>query len=165
VQERRTFIRRQVDRDLIQRYHALIQRIQQLETRVGEEESREVRHKRRRIIRHLCHVNIGLPIRYCSDKDDVWTVEQLPLKGRLLDLSAEGCAVFTHQSFDIGQNINLDIEVSGGKHIRATGAIRWTKHLPEKGGFASGVQFLKVNKDDTKVLTQFLDELDRTIGL
>ncbi|MGC9052393.1 MAG: PilZ domain-containing protein [Candidatus Hydrogenedens sp.] len=165
MQERRKFIRRQADKDLLQRYQALLARMQQLETMASAEESRELRHKRRRIIRHLCHVRIGLPISFQSGRDDVWTVEQLPIKGRLLDLSAEGCAIFTHQSFDIGQNINFDIEVSGGKHIKAMGSVRWTKQLPEKGGFASGVQFQRMGEDSQKVLHYFLDELDRTIGL
>lgn len=158
-------MRRQADRDLLQHYQALQERLQQLESMASAEENRELRHKRRRTIRHLCHVKIGLPVGFRSDRDDMWTVEQLPIKGRLLDLSAEGCALFTHQSFDIGQNINLNIEVSGGRHIKATGMVRWTKQLPEKGGFASGVQFNKMGADDQKVLHYFLDELDRTIGL
>lgn len=165
MQERRKFIRRQADRDLLQRYQALLMRVEQLETMASVEESRELRHKRRRTIRHLCHVRIGLLIGFHSGRDDVWTVEQLPIKGRLLDLSAEGCALFTHQSFDIGQNISLNIEVTGGRHIKATGLVRWTKQLREKGGFASGVQFQKIGEDDLKILHNFLDELDRTIGL
>jgi len=165
VQERRKFIRRQADRDLLQRYQTLIDRVHQLESMADAEERRELRHKRRRNIRHLCHVRIGLPIGFRSDRDDMWTVEQLPIKGRLLDLSAEGCAVFTHQNFDIGQNINLNIEVSGGRHIKATGLVRWTKQLPDKGGYASGVQFQKISANDINVLNHFLDELDRTIGL
>ncbi len=165
MQERRKYIRRQADRDLLQRYQALLARVQQLESIASDEANRELRHKRRRTIRHICHVRVGLPIGFRSDKDDVWTVEQLPIKGRLLDLSAEGCAVFTHQNFEVGQTINLNIEVSGGRHIRSTGTVRWTKHLPEKGGYASGVQFQKLSDSDTKILHQFLDELDRTIGL
>jgi len=165
VEERRKFIRRQADRDLLQRYQVLLTRIQQLESMANAEENRELRHKRRRTIRHQCHVRIGIPIGFRSDRDDMWTVEQLPLKGRLLDLSAEGCAVFTHQSFDVGQNINLNIEVSNGKHIKASGIIRWTKQLPEKGGYASGVKFQKISPEDSKILYNFLDELDRTIGL
>ncbi|HOQ31279.1 MAG TPA: PilZ domain-containing protein [Candidatus Hydrogenedens sp.] len=165
MQERRKFIRRQADRDLLQRYQALYDRIQQLETMANADESRELRHKRRRTIRHLCHVRIGLPIGFQSGRDDIWTVEQLPIKGRLLDLSAEGCALFTHQTFDIGQSVNLNIEVSGGRHIKATGIVRWTKQLPEKGGYATGVQFNRMGEDDQKILHYFLDELDRTIGL
>ncbi len=165
MEERRKFIRRQADRDLLQRYQALLTRIQQLEGMANIEDNRELRHKRRRTIRHLCHVRIGLPIGFRSDKDDMWTVEQLPIKGRLLDLSAEGCAVFTHQSFDMGQNINLNIEINNGKHIRASGLVRWTKQLPEKGGYASGVKFQKISPEDSKILYNFLDELDRTIGL
>lgn len=165
MEERRKFIRRQSDRDLIQRFQALALRLQQLESMANEEENRELRHKRRRTIRHLCHVRIGMPISFRSDRDDIWTTEQLPIKGRLLDLSVEGCAIFTPQSFDIGQTINLNIEVSAGKHIRAVGSIRWTKHLLDKGGYASGIQFQKISAEDSKILSQFLNELDRTIGL
>ncbi|HOV33219.1 MAG TPA: PilZ domain-containing protein [Candidatus Hydrogenedens sp.] len=165
MEERRKIIRRQSDKDLIQRFQALALRIQQLESMTNEEENRELRHKRRRTIRHLCHVQIGMPISFRSDRDDVWTTEQLPIKGRLLDLSAEGCAIFTPQSLDIGQTINMNIEMSAGKHIRAVGSIRWTKHLPEKGGYASGIQFQKISAEDLKVLNHFLNELDRTIGL
>jgi len=165
VEERRKYIRRQADRDLLQRYNALIQRVQQLEAMLKGEENHELRHRKRRIIRHTCHVKIGMPIGFMSDRDDVWHVDQLNIKGRLLDLSNDGCAVFTHQQFNIDQQLNLIIEVSGGRTIRAVGTVRWTKHIPEKGGYASGIKFLKINRNDIDVLNSYLDELDRTIGL
>ncbi len=165
MEERRKYIRRQADRDLLQRYNALIQRVQQLEAMLKGEENHELRHRKRRIIRHTCHVKIGMPIGFMSDRDDVWHVDQLNIKGRLLDLSNDGCAVFTHQQFNIDQQLNLIIEVSGGRTIRAVGTVRWTKHIPEKGGYASGIKFLKINRNDIDVLNSYLDELDRTIGL
>ncbi len=165
MEERRKYIRRQADRDLIQRYNALMQRVQELESMLKGEENHELRHKRRRIIRHTCHVNIGMPVGYASGRDDMWHVDQLNFKGRLLDLSNDGCALFTHQQFNIGQQLNLGIEVSNGRKIRAIGTVRWTKHIPEKGGFASGVKFLKINGSDVDILNSFLDELDRTVGL
>lgn len=165
VQERRKYVRRQADRDLIQRYNALLARVQQLEAMLKGEENHELRHKKRRIIRHTCHVRIGMPIGYMSDKDDTWHLDNLNVKGKLLDLSNDGCAVFTHQQFNIDQQLHLIIEVSGNRIIRTVGTVRWTKHIPEKGGYASGIKFIKINREDIDTLNTFLDELDRTIGL
>ncbi|MCX8064277.1 MAG: PilZ domain-containing protein [Candidatus Hydrogenedentes bacterium] len=165
MEERRKLIRRQADRELIQRYNALLQRVQQLEAMLKGEENHELRHKKRRIIRHVCHIRIGMPVGYMSDRDDTWHIDHLNIKGKLLDLSSDGCAIFTHQQFNIDQQLNVIIEVSGGRLIRTVGSVRWTKHIPEKGGYASGVKFIKVNKDDINTLNCFLDELDRTVGL
>jgi len=158
VQERRKMVRRQTDREMIKRFQAM--------GAEGESpESRELRHLRRRAIRHHCQVHIAIKVSHASASDDVWTVDEFKVKGRILDLSAEGCSLFTLQQLDIGQELNLIIELQNGKRIRACGVIRWTKRVTDRNGFASGVQFTHIQPGDQRLVLAFLEELDRTIGL
>lgn len=158
TQERRSILRRQSDRELLARYQALL-------AANDPEQSRELRHRRRRAIRHHCHVHIALKIQHSSGMSDLWTVEECKIKGRILDLSTDGSSLFTAHSMDIGQELNLIVELQNGKRFQASGVVRWTKRVAEREGFASGVQFTQIKETDQRLIQLFLDELDRTIGL
>jgi c-di-GMP-binding flagellar brake protein YcgR len=155
--ERRKAARRQADRDMI---HQL-----QETRRKKEDASQEVRHLRRRAVRHNCKVNIGLKAVYASGGGDTWNAEEFPLSGRILDLSPEGCSIFSRDQMDIGQTPSLVIEIRKGGTIRAEGVIRWSKHVREHNGFASGVQFSNITTRDQQRITTFLHDLDENIGL
>ena len=62
---------------------------------------------RRRAIRHHCKVRMTLKIRRKNAHMDTWTVEELPLQGRILDLSEEGCSVFSRDPIEMGQELGL----------------------------------------------------------
>lgn len=88
-----------------------------------------------------------------------------PIKGRLLDLSTDGCQVFTRDGFDIGAVMNVLVVIETNVEIKAVGIVRWTKSVPEKKGFALGVQFTRAEADAQSNIQAFLDRLDKTIGL
>ena len=155
--ERRKAMRRESDRDMIRQI--------QETRRKTEDTSQEVRHLRRRAVRHNCKVNIGLKAVYASGTGDTWNAEEFPLSGRVLDLSPEGCSIFSRDQMDIGQKPSLVIEMRKGGTIRAEGVIRWSKHVREHSGFASGVQFSNITSRDQQRITAFLQELDENIGL
>lgn len=158
LSERRKAARRQADRDMIRE-------LAELRGDRSEDASREHRHLRRRAIRHNCKAQIALKITHASGLNDTWSVEQFPLSGRILDLSPEGCSLFSAQQIDIGQELSILIGMRNGGKIRAGGAVRWTKAVREHNGFASGVQFTQIAPGDRQLINQFLKELDESIGL
>ncbi len=155
-QERRKTLRRQADRDLLETLQ---------KARRSEDASREERHLRRRAIRHNCKVNLGLRIKHSTGYSDTWSETEHPIAGRILDLSAEGCSVFSGIQLDIGQDMNLIIEVRNGAKIHACGIVRWTKYVREHAGFASGLQFSSISPKDRQAVEKFLKELDETVGM
>ncbi len=156
--ERRKMLRRQADREMV---HLL----EQLQARRQEDRSREERHMRRRAIRHTCKVHIALRIHENWGRSDEWTVSEHPVKGRLLDLSDEGCSIFSRQQLDIGQKLNLIVVLRDGSKIRASGVVRWNKAVKEHDGYAAGVQFISIENGDRRRIHAFLMELDESIGL
>ena len=156
MHERREKVRRQADLDMVDRLKAY---------EAGGADSKEQRRKRRRAIRHTCRVHIAIKISSSSGTMDTWNVEAHPIKGRILDLSAEGCSVFTAQRLEIGQELKLIIVLESGAQVNTAGAVRWTKDIDVHGGYASGVQFAVLGPKDQKAIHAFLAKLDRTIGL
>lgn len=149
-------VRRQADRDLLNKLQ-LAQGV--------KDQDKESRRKHRRAIRHNCEVRIALQLTHAAGNADVWEATEHPVKGRILDLSAEGCQLFVGQALEIGQKLSLVIALRTGHKIQTRGTIRWTKAVPQKNGFASGVQFSGLSAKDEKHIVAFLNELDATIGL
>ncbi len=57
------------------------------------------------------------------------------------------------------------VELRDGTRIHANAVVRWIKAVPQKGAYASGVQFMQVTDKDRKHIRRFLHELDQTSGL
>lgn len=165
--ERRRFVRRQADREVLQRLRQLEQHVQAAvhDGSASTEMAEEKRRLRRRAIRHNVAVHIATEVGFRSGVHDTWTVEDLPVKGKILDLSPTGCALFTTQMLDVGTNLKLIIQLQSGAKIAARGIVRWTKAIDARGGFASGVEFTAVSDKDRRMIDKFLQELDQTIGL
>ena len=157
-QERRKQVRRQADRDMLARLQGLM-------TQQSEESRREMRHRRRHAIRHHCQVRIALKISQSAGGMDTWTMSEHPIKGRILDLSFDGCSLFTEHQPEIGQQLSLVIELRHAGQIKTTGLVRWTKTVPQYKGFASGVQFDHIDEKQLRQLQVFLKEMDQTAGL
>lgn len=162
--ERRKLIRRQADRELLARVAQVMQGGAGDASR-EETWAREQRHKRRHAIRHNCSVHLRLEVTHRAGGDDGWSVDLFPLKGRLLDLSAEGASVFTAGTLQIGQPLSLIIGLQDGRQINARGHVRWTKGVEKRDGYASGLQFSQISDQARKIIVHFLRELDETIGL
>jgi len=156
-EERRKLARRQADRELHQQLQILRDR------RHGSEE--EDRQRRRRAIRHHCAVSLAIRIGYSSGTREAMTYNTQNVKGRILDLSPTGCAVFTRESLPIGTEIGLNIHLDTGNDIPARGTVRWTKGVNAREGFACGIEFQKLQPREQEHITKFLKYIDENVGL
>ena len=157
-EERRKFVRRASDRDLWNQ-------LQQAREQASGDANRELRHKRRRAIRHSCKVQVSIPMGHKDAHSRDWSMSAQPISGRLLDLSIDGCQVFSRHNLEIGAMLNLLITFEEGEDIKAVGVVRWTKIVQEKQGFALGVQFTRAENHAQAQIQAFLTKLDRTSGL
>ncbi|MFA6245212.1 MAG: PilZ domain-containing protein [Candidatus Hydrogenedentales bacterium] len=117
------------------------------------------------MIRHSCQVSIEMVIGKAAGASDVWSVNAVKVKGRLLDLSLEGASLFTKHPLETGQELKLSIALGDGAKVHAASTVRWIKAIPEKGGYASGTQFRGLTEDSRRHLAKFMAELDKTVGL
>jgi c-di-GMP-binding flagellar brake protein YcgR len=159
-EERRKLNRRLADRELLERVHVLEKTVKH-----DDAQSKADRRLRRRAIRHNCKVHIGLKVRTSSGNLDTWQESEYSIKGRVLDLSEEGCSLYTLEQVDMGQEMHLAIAMEDKKPISAEGVCRWTKSVPDKGGFASGIQFAAISPKEQHKIGDFLQHLDANIGL
>jgi hypothetical protein len=156
--ERRKLLRRASDRQLMSQ-------VTTLRGQMDGEVNRDLRQKRRRAIRHTCTVKISIQMGYASGASGNWNMTDHHVAGRLLDLSAEGCQLYTRDLLDIGAQLNLLITLQTGEEIKAVGVVRWNKAIPEKNGYGLGVQFTRAERDAQSSIQTYLDYLDRTGGL
>ena len=156
-EERRKYIRRESDR-------ILRSQLQHARDQAAGEINRELRHKRRRAIRHTCEARLSIPMGHKDAHSSDWNMSDQVIPGRLLDLSIEGCQLFTKDHFEIGSVMNLQIILESREDIKAVGMVRWTKAVPEKGGFALGVQFTRAEHHAQDLIQTFLNRLDETVG-
>lgn len=158
MEERRKFVRRASDR-------TLLSQVRDLNSQVDGEVNRELRQKRRRAIRHTCTVKISIQMGHRNAASDSWNMTDHPVAGRLLDLSTDGCQLYTRDVLDIGSQLNLLITLQSGEEIRAVGVVKWNKAVPEKNGFGLGVQFTRADHDAQTRIQEFITYLDQTGGL
>lgn len=158
MEERRKQTRRQADR-------ALQTRLQELEQLYGDTPTRDLRQRRRRAIRHNCTIHLALEPQQASGFGDSWEVDDHPIKGRVLDLSAEGCSIFTPEPLEQGRVVSMLITIRSGSKFHAEGAVRWCRPVALRDGYASGLHFEQIQQKDLQLIQGFLKELDETSGL
>ena len=158
IEDRRKFVRRASDRQLLSQ-------VENMRSQEDGEVNRELRQKRRRAIRHTCTVKISIQMGHRSSASDTWNMTDHPVAGRLLDLSTDGCQLYTRDLLDIGAQLNLLITLQTGEEIKAVGVVRWNKAIPEKSGYGLGVQFTRADHDAQARIHSFITYLDQTGGL
>jgi len=158
IEDRRKFTRRASDRQM----HS---QLEHLKGQFEGEANREMRQKRRRAIRHTCTVAISVQVGHRHAQTAAWNMTDHPVAGRLLDLSAEGCQLYTRELLDIGSQMSLLITLQTGEEIKAIGVVRWNKAVPEKKGYALGVQFTRADDNAQARIQAFIEFLDQTGGL
>lgn len=158
LRERRKTLRREADRKTLEQAQKF-QRVQEGET------SKERRHLLRRAIRHQCQVRIQIVMQFSTGGMDSWDSSKVPVKGRLLDLSASGCSLFTHQRLEMGQKLNVEVGMAKGPSVIAGGVVRWTKAVEGRNGYASGMEFTAIEQKARKRIHNILQEVDATLGL
>ena len=157
MQERRKIIRRQVDKELLGR-------LRQLDETGDSAMDKERRHLYRQAIRHNCTLQVAIRFKHTMGHDDVWTASEQGIKGKLQDLSDNGCMVVTEHQLEIGQELSLCIKLRTGGKVNAVGTVRWTKLVEHAKFYASGVQFTQLADSDGKRLRSFLSEMIKTVG-
>lgn len=156
-EERRRQLRRQSDRELVQQVQYLRER------RDGHTE--DDRHRRRRAIRHHCAVSLSLRVAFSGGAHEAMNYHETTVKGRILDLSPTGCAVFTREGLAIGMEVGLVVHLDKGGDIPARGVVRWSKNVSAREGYANGVEFTKMHGGSRDIIAMFLKDLDENIGL
>jgi hypothetical protein len=121
--------------------------------------------KRRHVIRHNCEAVVEMQMGVVLESGKDWSVNTIKTKARVLDLSMQGCAVFTKKGFEEGQKLRVLITVQDGTKITGEGVACWNKHISEKNGHATGVQFTKISPADLQRVAKFLTDLEKTLGL
>jgi hypothetical protein len=156
MHERRSLVRRQADRDLLE---------QTLDRRQADERSTERRRKRRHVIRHNCKAALDVQIGQKKTDGDGYLIRTHTIPGRILDLSATGASLFTHHAVEVGDDFRLVLLLENNEPIEAIAVARWVKRVEAKNGFASGIQFVKLNLEDQQRLERFLEQISATAGL
>ncbi len=156
--ERRKTVRREQDR-------RLLEQLERAGTGRGSDTSHEHRHLRRRAIRHNCQVKMALRVGANFGGSDTWTLSEHPLPGRLLDLSIDGCSVFSAQQLDIGAQLSVKIDMHREGLIQSVCVVRWSKAVPEHHGYATGLQFGEISPANRERVRAFIQRMDATIGL
>lgn len=154
--DRRKHLRRKDDRDLV---------LEALERRKAKSAPEGRERKLRRAIRHNCVADLDYEVAEKRGDSEEWEVSTYKINGRVLDLSAEGAALFTKQPLSMGQVASLCIHLYDGRKIQTQAEVRWTKRKEKKGGYATGVQFVQISEEDEKLIEEFIAELDETLGL
>lgn len=156
--DRRKHFRRESDRRMV---------VEALERRRVDSDGDGDGHRRklRRAIRHNCTVELDYEVVQQAGGSGPWKPTRHKITGRVLDLSAEGAAVFTAQPLSMGQVSGLQIKVYDGRIIEAHAEVRWTQFKEKKNGYASGMKFVHLTPDSAAAIKGFLQELDETLGL
>ena len=123
-------------------------------------EPKDPKRERRRTIRHKVRVRIEMLVRVRFGASDDWSTNAVEIKGRLLDLSADGAMLYTRQSFERGQELRLTIFIPDEPRVKTKAVVRWCKFIPDKEGHASGVKFAGVSEEALDIVTTFLKKLD-----
>jgi len=160
-EERRNTVRREADRELLKKAHLAAAGTDHR----GPDAQKAAERMRRRAIRHNCKVGIQMVIGHAAGYSDDWSVDSVKIGGRVLDLSDGGASLFTKQSFETGQRLRLTVQLRDGSKIDTNGTVRWVKEVPQRHGYASGVEFGEVPAKNRKKIAKFLTELDHTSGL
>lgn len=152
MEERRSTVRRQEDRELRERVKEKLD---------GETAQR----RKRRAIRHNCRAVVELEVAHSAGSGDDWTTSKHKIPGRIIDLSEEGAAVFTQLPIAVNQRFRLNIKLYDGAVIETQSEARWTQHKEQKNGYLTGALFTHIDPANRKRIVAFLKELDETMGL
>ena len=85
---------------------------------------------------------------------------------RMKDISKGGACIVVPDSIKVGDVLELEIKLPGGKSIRARCRVMWIdEHAivggEDKIGFEGGVQFIDINGKTRKEINRFLFDLNR----
>jgi hypothetical protein len=157
VEERRTTIRRESDRQLVAQ-------VGQASEVVAKEKTKQQQRALRHAIRHTCKALLEIEFSYQSGDDETWTTTRQEVQGRVLDLSNDGAAFFIRQAATTNQLCGFRIDLYDGTTITGQAEIRWVKQQKSAKGYSVGAQFQRIDNVNADRIKHFLAELDATLG-
>ncbi len=156
MQERRSVVRRQADRELFDL----------IEQKTGVKPAQMVRERKlRRAIRHTCRAVIDIEVKHSPGQTLVWESDRHQIKARVLDLSEGGASLFCKHDLRQGTRARVGVKLYDGSIIEADSEVRWTSFKEQKQGYAIGVQFVSIDERNQRRLHNFLSEIDATLGM
>lgn len=120
-------------------------------------ETRDMKRERRRAVRQKCKVRIEMIVRYKYGASGEWTENAVEIKGKLLDLSADGAMLYTKDSFVIDQELRLTIFIPKQPPVTTPVTVRSSKLIPEKECYASGTKFRGIPAEGLAGIVRFLN--------
>ena len=84
-----------------------------------------------------------------------------PASGTTKDISAGGVRLILREGIKVGDILELDIELGGGKNMYIRGRVTWVEKfkisgVQEETGFEGGVQFLDLKPENRRELERFM---------
>lgn len=156
MQERRTAVRRQADREVFDL----------IEQKTGIKPAQLVRERKlRRAIRHTCRAVLDVEVKHSAGQTQVWETDRHQLKARVLDLSDGGASLFCKHELRQGTRVRVGVKLYDGSTIEADSEVRWASFKEQKEGYAIGVQFVSIDDRNQRRLHRFLTEIDATLGM
>jgi len=77
------------------------------------------------------------------------------------NISAGGICLVVHEDVEVGDRLDLDIELPGARVIHAAGRVIWTAPVQEgadkeRKGRNVGIEFLEITKEDREEIQRFV---------
>lgn len=92
-----------------------------------------------------------------------------PIRATVMDLSREGAGlslvVISSRPYQVGDSIQIDIELPDASTVASDAEVKWTKPLPEQIGHYLGVQFTQISDGERVRLNKYLDEINEKLDL
>jgi hypothetical protein len=156
VQEQRIRVRREADRELLERAGG---------NPAPKKGKKEDKRALRRAIRHACKAELNIEISHQQGDSKEWTTSRQRVSSRVLDLSEEGASFFTRYAANTNQTFEFRIKLYDGKEILGLAEVRWVKQKESARGYAVGTQFSRIDAENLQRIRGFLMEMDSTLGM
>jgi serine/threonine protein kinase len=151
-ESRSSMARRSKDRELIKEYASISSALQRL-----EESKRHQRHAVRRECTARLHENVDSIV-------DI-SIDAVPSRVRLLDLSEGGAAFFVVKKLEKESRHIAEIHSEEGEIVRAPAVVSWTRFIEKHGGYSTGFHFVDVPEEEKMRLLKVMAYIRKTAGL
>ena len=91
---------------------------------------------------------------------DAPTRDKFPNLGASKDISAGGVRLILREGIEVGDILDLDIDLGGGKNFRGKGRVAWVEKFQITGwqdetGYEGGIEFIDITDEQRQELARF----------